>query len=48
MNEFKGACELDLLQQLNDLGYDIRVRYFISIKEEWTISIWLGWKDEEC
>ena len=48
MDEFKGACELDLLQQLNNLGYDIRVRYFIGIKEEWTISIWLGWEDEKC
>lgn len=48
MDEFKGACELDLLQQLNNLGYDIRVRYFIGIKEEWIISIWLGWGDEEC
>lgn len=48
MDEFKSACELDLLQQLNNLGYDIRVRYSIGIKEEWTISIWLGWEDEKC
>ena len=42
MNEFKGACELDLLPPLENLGYDIKVRYFIGINEEWTISIWLG------
>lgn len=45
IDEFKGACELDLLQQLNNLGYDIRVRYSIGIKEEWIISIQLGWED---
>lgn len=45
INEFKGACELDLLPPLNNLGYDIRVRYFIGINEEWTVSIWLGWED---
>lgn len=48
MDEFKRACELDLLLQLNNLGYDIRVRYFISIKEKWTISIWLSWENEKC
>lgn len=45
MNEFKGACELDLLPPLESLGYDIRTKYFIGINEEWTISIWLGWED---
>lgn len=45
MNEFKGACELDLLPPLKSLGYDIRTKYFIGINEEWTMSIWLGWED---
>ena len=48
MNEFKGACELDLLSPLKSLGYNIRTKYFIGINEEWIISIWLGWGDEEC
>ena len=48
MNEFKDACGLDLLLPLKNLGYDIRTKYFIGIKEEWIISIWLGWEDEEC
>lgn len=46
MNEFKGACELDLLLPLKNLGYNIRTKYFIGINEEWIMSIWLGWEDE--
>ena len=45
MNEFKGACELDLLSPLKSLGYNIRTKYFIGINEEWIMSIWLGWED---
>ena len=45
MNVFKGACKLDLLLPLENLGYDIKTKYFIGINEEWTISIWLGWED---
>ena len=45
MNEFKSACELDLLSQLKSLGYDIRTKYFVGINEEWIVSIWLGWED---
>ena len=46
MNEFKGACELDLLLPLKNLGYNIRTKYFIGISEGWIMSIWLGWEDE--
>ena len=45
MNEFKGACELDLLSPLKSLGYNIRTKYFIGINEEWIMSIWLGWEN---
>ena len=45
MDEFKGACELDLLSPLKSLGYNIRTKYFIGINEEWIMSIWLGWED---
>ena len=45
MTDFKRACNSDLLPPLEILGYNIRVRYFIGINEEWTISIWLGWED---
>ena len=45
INEFKGACELDLLSPLKSLGYNIRTKYFIGINEEWIMSIWLGWEN---
>lgn len=45
MTDFQRACKLDLLPPLENLGYNIRTRYFIGINEEWTISIWLGWED---
>lgn len=45
ITDFQRACKLDLLLPLENLGYDIRTKYFIGINEEWTISIWLGWED---
>ena len=42
MNEFERACELDLLSPLKNLGYDIRTKYFVGIKEKRTISISIG------
>lgn len=45
LEDFKCACELDLLPPLEVLGYNIRVQYITGINKEWTISIWLGWED---